>query len=560
MNISGNAAKFFSTLTGFSQTVEEGNAQQNKADKLHQELCDVLKGNILKLKNENHDKSPLNKDIDQLINSLEFGLKYLNKQQAALQNRIALQKEYQDKLILLVFGKVNSGKSSFSNYFVSLCKTALNTDQVNYFYFKEGKRFPMAEPFKEGCIETTAQIQGVEIGNLVLLDSPGLHSVTEENGQVTQQYSDSADVILWLSASNSPGQTQELNELKNELSKKKTLLPILTKSDKIEEEEQLVAGELDIVSVLEMKEKSVQKIQQQDVYQRSLLKLQTLACGFQAEQLEAPVSISTHYAKNNHQDRYVLEEAGIQSLFAGLNRIYETAIEDKKDNIERQMEHYLKETKLYLVSETANHLKTLNTQLIKQIENIDQQREHLSETVINQTNLSITEIIGKHESTQNTQGIQTDVNELIQKNSSAQLMQLFSQFSKDLENSGKAFHNSIQINAKFKTQTMEYEVESPRESRSLIETCLLVGRAVINTDIDALVSIITDSPKRIDSKVISEVIGVDTQQVEKNIQAEIAYIVPAIINESIDNLIHTLQPLQKIIESSQQSIESYQQA
>ena len=49
----------------------------------------------------------------------------------------------------------------------------------------------------------------MELGlRLVFLDSPGLHSVTDKNGELTRRFTDSADAVLWLTPSTSPGQVQ----------------------------------------------------------------------------------------------------------------------------------------------------------------------------------------------------------------------------------------------------------------------------------------------------------------------------------------------------------------
>ncbi|MFX6899715.1 hypothetical protein ABTH92_21315, partial [Acinetobacter baumannii] len=66
---------------------------------------------------------------------------------------------------------------------------------------------------------------------------PGLHSATGENAALTQRFLDSADAVLWLTSSTSPGQVQELDELARELRRGKPLLPVLTRSDVIDEDE-----------------------------------------------------------------------------------------------------------------------------------------------------------------------------------------------------------------------------------------------------------------------------------------------------------------------------------
>ena len=86
------------------------------------------------------------------------------------------------------------------------------------FYLEDGAITPFEGSFEEGITETTARIQGVKLGSrLVLVDSPGLHSVTGKNGELTRRFTDSADAVLWLTPSTSPGQVQELDDLRIEL-------------------------------------------------------------------------------------------------------------------------------------------------------------------------------------------------------------------------------------------------------------------------------------------------------------------------------------------------------
>src|SRR5690625_7633165 len=71
---------------------------------------------------------------------------------------------------------------------------------------------------------------------MLLLDTPGLHSLTAENAALTRQFLESADGMLWLSSSTSPGQVQELDTLALELRRRKPLLPVITRSDFIDED------------------------------------------------------------------------------------------------------------------------------------------------------------------------------------------------------------------------------------------------------------------------------------------------------------------------------------
>lgn len=96
-----------------------------------------------------------------------------------------------------MFGKFNSGKSSFCNFLAD--RFAAQGKAVGYFYLDAGRIVEGPKRFKQGGTETTARLQGVRLGGrLVLLDTPGLHSMTPENAAQTRRFTDSADGVLWL--------------------------------------------------------------------------------------------------------------------------------------------------------------------------------------------------------------------------------------------------------------------------------------------------------------------------------------------------------------------------
>ncbi|WP_290536741.1 GTPase [Alcanivorax sp.] len=240
-----------------------------------------------------------------------------------------LSEQFSDKAILLVFGKVNAGKSSLCNYVASQFK---NKD-VRFFYLDEGEIRYTEESFKEGVTETTARIQGVELGGkLVLLDSPGLHSVTDENGELTRRFTDSADAVLWLTPSTSPGQVQELDDLRIELESGKPLLPVITRSD-IREEDCDEEGNL--ISFLVNKTPENRREQEDDVKSRAVQKL-----GSQTE-VRKPLSISVHAYKSLGESDESLVESGLAELDAQMACLVSQSSEYKPRKARQQIVNYL---------------------------------------------------------------------------------------------------------------------------------------------------------------------------------------------------------------------------
>ncbi|WP_043228320.1 GTPase, partial [Burkholderia glumae] len=190
---------------------------------------------------------------------------------ASIEAAASLAGQFEDRAMLLVFGKFNAGKSSFCNFLAD--RFAAHGRTVRYFRVEAGRLVVTAGRFREGETETTAQLQGVYLGaRLVLLDTPGLHSVTPDNAALTRRFIESADGVIWLTSSASPGQVQELDDLGLELHRGKPLLPVLTRSDEYEEDE--LDGRL--VRRLANKSAARRALQEADVAARAADKLAAL--------------------------------------------------------------------------------------------------------------------------------------------------------------------------------------------------------------------------------------------------------------------------------------------
>lgn len=260
-------------------------------------------------------------------------------QWAVLKPAQALADTFDDKVMLLVFGKFNAGKSSFCNFLAE--RFSRQGRPVRYFQVESGRLVESSQVFKEGSTETTAQLQGVVLGEkLLLLDTPGLHSVTPENAALTQRYSDSADGVLWLTSSTSPGQVQELDELARELRRNKPLLPVVTRSDFIDEDE--IEGE--ICKVLCNKSAENRELQEQDVHARAEDKLRQMQVDLAA--LRPPVSISCHVARSAGQTPEAMRDAGFDRLYEALSGIVGPALRYKQRQPAEMLLHHFEENVL----------------------------------------------------------------------------------------------------------------------------------------------------------------------------------------------------------------------
>jgi len=372
-----------------------------------------------------------------------------------------------------------------------------------------------------------------------------------------------------MTGSNSPGQTQELDELKAELNKGKVLFPVITKSDRCEEDEVMINGQPDIVQVLSMKTPETQGKQQEDVYQRSLDKLSELEMPLKAGQLKKPVSISTYYAKEYAEDANVLEDAGIDSLFEGLNSVYQEAISYKKDNIQQQVKHYTQEIQQHLTDNTLQPFIALDKSLTKQIKQVEQQLSFISESIINQVALHIPQIVSQHESTRDIKAIEQSVLAEIEKHRNEAFETLFAKMFQDLKKATVDKVDKLNIKASFEEQTIEYEQYSGSRSKSILQTVLTVGGAALGAlggpagmaaggAIGNAIGGAVGSKTLVDSNTVSEVVGVDSSQLEAELHSHIKQVIPEMVKQNAEALLKEFSPLQAVINSSLEQIKHYQ--
>lgn len=280
--------------------------------------------------------SPMAQDIAALNAQLEHYLANWEAQLETLQAAQSVAEHFDDKIILLIFGKFNAGKSSLCNVLAECFRR--RQQSVEYFYLDAGEVIESQEHFKEGATETTTRLQGVCLGkNLILLDTPGLHSVTPENAALTQRFLDSADGVLWLSSSSSPGQVKELAALGQELRRHKPLLPVITRSDYFEEDE--VDG--DICQVLCNKNADQRYLQETDVHTRAIDQL--IEMQVDPVLLQSPISTSSQMLKNADFNDQAMQSAGFNRLFDALLHLIQPALAYKQRKPAEALLHHLQE-------------------------------------------------------------------------------------------------------------------------------------------------------------------------------------------------------------------------
>lgn len=258
---------------------------------------------------------------------------------------------FEKSVLLIVFGNVNSGKSSLGNFIagsVDELRTWYEERPSFYVYDMGVQSTAQREPvqiesghFAEDCIEATSTIQYFTLGNgLTWVDTPGIHSINSYNEDLAKKYVDYADLVLCIIPSSAPGKADEITEINRLMKKQKPLLVTLTKSDTNLEDE--VDGK--IVSVLQAKSETDRLAQEQyvakELQNRGLFE-QVAGAQF--------VSLSTHLAKAavNQQDEKLFADSGIPKFYKQIGQVLsQQALQLKTSRPKQQINSTIDELRL----------------------------------------------------------------------------------------------------------------------------------------------------------------------------------------------------------------------
>ncbi|HHX8684544.1 dynamin family protein [Vibrio diabolicus] len=503
--------------------------------------------------NEQH---PLFKLATQLKASIYQGVLSWDAKLEEASPMRALSEQFADRVILLVFGKVNAGKSSFCNYLTNL----FAPEQIKRFCFKDGKVKYFEGAFAEGVTETTAQIQGVELGsNLVLLDSPGLHSIVDENGDLTRRYTDSADAILWLTPSSSPGQVQELQDLKLELEKKKPLQPVITKSDVLVED--WCDEAQDLIQKVENKSAQVRQLQQEDVHSR------VTALGG-VDDLKEAVSVSVHaYKTLTATSENALQEAGLQTLFERLVVIVNEANQYKVVKAKRQMINFLDGEVLHSLNENVlPQVQELQQLLTKTTYNLRQKQNVMSSQILDNVLCEVPLIVDKHMNNRDKEAISRELNQLIEEQISNTLTQELSGYVNNIQRvSGDLSSGSL---GDFDDITIDVKQVTGRRASSIASSAGGLGGAAagfaVGGPIGALIggAIGSFGGNKLGERIFVEIsthkeaVGVSPDQVILTTSAAVRQQLPQLVEHVFSDVQTSFMPLQQYADSIVIAIEN----
>ena len=127
---------------------------------------------------------------------------------------------HEKSILALVFADVNAGKSSLGNFvggwnlqdtpYASLYQPHQCEIEDFSKASQENRQERIIDHFAENATEATSTIQHYTLAQgLTWVDTPGLHSLTKEHGDLAKEYIQFADLVVYLTSSSSPFKSDE---------------------------------------------------------------------------------------------------------------------------------------------------------------------------------------------------------------------------------------------------------------------------------------------------------------------------------------------------------------
>lgn len=323
-------ASFQELQDKFSNTLDWAKGQGSAFDDLRHDFLGDVDQQLARARKQLKKTHPAHGQLSAFIDLMdstkgEWKAKVLDREKG-----VGFQKDFGDSLLVFVNGKVKSGKSSLGNYMAwgntdptaEMKRQVARKDAPEYFSRDQtqvqggdgkGEAQDRRE-FRVGAVEATSSIQGFRLPGLTWVDSPGLHSMNRENGELALRYVDHADLILYTMKSDSPGRESDMSEIERLVGQDKKIVLLLTGSDDVEEEPAR-DGET-LVQTVVMKDAA--RCGRQVAYVREALEK---ACDPALAASVDIVPISARYAQLHAGDEARLAESGMGELFATLHRI-----------------------------------------------------------------------------------------------------------------------------------------------------------------------------------------------------------------------------------------------
>lgn len=365
----------------FDQALNNALNKDQEFEQFRTHFQQTLSTHLEDAKQKFSNNSPLSDSLNNLLHLIN---ETNQKWDECLKNQdkgISFRKNFQDSLLVFVYGKVKSGKSSLGNYVAwgntdptdELKQQIPSELQPSYFSheksqlegFDAEREAETRKEFRVGATEATSTIQYFKLPGLTWVDSPGLHSMNPENGELAKEYVQHADLILYTMKSDSPGRESDMNEISELFQQDKKTLLLLTGSDDVEEDWDTENDKL--IQTVVMKSPERRADQRKYVQQA----LQAREMNTQNTEI---ISFSARYAQFNQDNPAAFADSGMGELFGVLTQLAKTEAIKTKQRV--PMSNFRN-----FIQSCVNDLQPYHDLFNKFQQNIDTTKKKLSITI-----------------------------------------------------------------------------------------------------------------------------------------------------------------------------------
>lgn len=361
----------FQTLENqFKTALTQAQTAEKDFDQELQKLGLKIAGQLVTAQARLSTTSPMRAQIDQFIAAVEKQGKDWGEKIQQRDKGVAFRAGFEDSMLVFVSGKVKSGKSSLGNYmawgntdpddkikiatpvhlmprYQSMAQSSVSTEHGG----DAAGEAEAKKEFRVGAIEATSSIQTFTIPGLTWVDSPGLHSVREENENLAKEYLGSADLVLYTIKSDEPGTREDFEEIKKLQENSKRFVMLLTGADDKDDDEDENGN---LIKKIVMKSPEGRRAQEADIRSRfpELMEKQEI------------LSISARYAQLHADKPAEFEDSGMGRFFAEMQRICQgEGVKIKRNVPLNNMRNFLSSTQADL-KQFKDLLHSLEDQLI----------------------------------------------------------------------------------------------------------------------------------------------------------------------------------------------------
>lgn len=464
---------FFEKTSALSKELNK--IEHDVKDKEHALITKI--DSVIKKVNTLTKKSRKNTDLDKFIvdniQQLSLGIQNWQKKVNTFNTNLEFRKDFGDSLLVFVYGKVKAGKSSLGNYVATGCESPTQ-DWLAHLpkilhkpdFFSEvinetfGENINHQTGFAVGAAETTSCIQGFRVPGFTWVDSPGLHSVTAENGDLAKQYADSADLIIYPMNSAQPARKTDLEELEKLIQANKRILLLITRSDDYDND---VNDDGEVIDTLVMK--SNKDRNEQVAYVKA--ELDSICQQLEINNIDTDaISVSVKYAEQGKNSPDAIKESGIALFFEKMGNVIDSeALSLKKQVPEKNLQAFYT---LLLAEDSELSISKINAPLHEAITQIqDLKSELCDKTTRIQNNIELTfsfeldALVEKFADEQDMKALVQAVEQFITKEIDAQYTPAIKHLCESAVNSMTTLASNLSLDSdlSFKNKTMQKEID-----------------------------------------------------------------------------------------------------